>query len=537
MILQIQFIPPPNFGGAFAQLGQGIANIIDPNADRKRMIADFFLQNPQIGAQFAEAQRRLEQERIAGTLEAPELTQEELQAAGTADAPLPSIVGREAERLEPVGPEPNIFPDLSLEETRTLLAPFPSTIEERARTELRKLRTEVDGELVTPAALIARTQLLNLENLLGEQQLAQVSTKNQILAQTEIPKIIEDIARSDPGLGQALTAAFTEGRMTDIFLAAQKATTAALVARAAAAATPQEKFEALLAAKTSLNEDWTGLLESMQTAVDEGSTEVLPAMFAQFRRQQALEGEVWARLGEMGAITPGTRLPTLAVLSADFGWFGRLKGFKTEEVAPPGPPQILAESVQDLLLSRNVQEPTVEQIEAIIAEDAPAAAILATMNEVEQSAYVERIRQTYVDALRDMTQVILDETELAAEGPAIVTIDGEPVGTPKGGIELILDDFGTLVTETIPFLIGRGVEVIGRPAVAIQALAGDPKIETQEALKGMGFGQDEIRAIMSSEAFQNMFSLVAAENPEFKVEAIVPMVVGRLRISQTRRGR
>lgn len=101
------FIPGPDFG-FIGDIGQSIAQIIDPGKERRQQVEEFFLANPQIGAQFASAQREAERQ---------------FQAAPPPDVGVAGVEGVVPNVLEQFG--------FDSDAAQQLLSAFPESPEER----------------------------------------------------------------------------------------------------------------------------------------------------------------------------------------------------------------------------------------------------------------------------------------------------------------------------------------------------------------------------------------------------------------------
>jgi len=135
------YIPGPDIGGALAQLGQGIADILNPNAERDREIENLVLTEPEIGKAFAAAQREAQREFEA---QSQELLQD------------PSRVADVDVQVEP----PNVLSRYGFDQAKTeeLLKIYPEDEAERLanfRREEGVARLQAESEAMALKAKIS----------------------------------------------------------------------------------------------------------------------------------------------------------------------------------------------------------------------------------------------------------------------------------------------------------------------------------------------------------------------------------------------
>ena len=120
------FIPGPDFS-FIGKLGQSIAQLIDPGAERRGQVEELFLTNPDVGIQFAAAQRELERQ---------------FQADPPQDVGNAAVLNVVPNVLEQFG--------FKLDDTQQLLSAFPETSDERlaqarAKAGLPSLQAEAEA--------------------------------------------------------------------------------------------------------------------------------------------------------------------------------------------------------------------------------------------------------------------------------------------------------------------------------------------------------------------------------------------------------
>lgn len=345
------FIPGPGdkLQRALAGIGQAIGQIIDPNRERRRKVEELLLTNPQIGQQFAKAQREAE----AGFF-APE--------------------GKVAEAREPA---PNVMETFgfSREQTRRLFQAFPPTAEEkldvpglqaRAQAEQLKFQSTLFSQMnelgvpTTQALGEAMKQRLNREltdvelTRLGEWQtrLNELATTNRpeflrALAATQSPEFLRDIQfREELALKREI--AENEGAVRRLALEAEQAESEA------------DRFFKLENLRTSLEGALSERLEELFKMVDEGN-DAGALVSAQRVNQQA---------SRIRAIAPFEPSFSAEVREKLFGL-----GVRVEPIAPRS---LAALSYEDRLLAETMADAVVQ------LKDQPFNAIVGMMTQGEK---------------------------------------------------------------------------------------------------------------------------------------------------------
>lgn len=178
------YIPGPDFSG-LAQLGQAIGQIINPGAQKEKEVEDFFLANPQIGAQFAAAQREAERQFV----ESPPI---DVGDASKRDL-VPNV-------LEQFG--------VSSEKAQQIFKAFPESSEERLsgvkeQAELVRLRTEMAKNKYSQTIISSLTSrdVPNLQALQQSSELVLGTKLNEAQTQRleEWSRYLEGLKESDPG--------------------------------------------------------------------------------------------------------------------------------------------------------------------------------------------------------------------------------------------------------------------------------------------------------------------------------------------------
>lgn len=170
----VHFVPPPNIGGALAALGESLAKIIDPDAERRRQVENFLLQNPEVLGQFAAAQR-------TATREAGPPRTEVAREAADARRPAPSAEG-EAERISP-----NVLEAFGFgrEQAADLLRLAPETPAERLKVALTKAGfTELEAE-----RLVAESKLKRVEAEEGADVARLEGETARALMKADVPRL------------------------------------------------------------------------------------------------------------------------------------------------------------------------------------------------------------------------------------------------------------------------------------------------------------------------------------------------------------
>jgi len=380
------FIPGPDLS-FIGDIGRSIGQIIDPNREQREQVEAFFLQNPEIGQQFALAQREAERQFQA----------DPPQDVG--DARVETVV-------------PNVLEQFGfkLDDTQQLLSAFPESPEERlslAREKAGLPALQVEAEVATLRESIATSNYRqNLAASLDAKGIPELQASQAAAEATLGTKLsdfqkdylakwrvhLEQLRESNPfEFRRALAAMNSPEFLRDLQhreeLAARgeelnvRARLAEIEAAQGSADRDLKVFGLGLDAQDNLDTQ----LDRLELALEKGKEDITLLAIDRVNEAAALIRAV-SPAGATFAIDPGKR----KFLT------GRLKGVSFTRLAPGSLSIPLAWQYERLLDDfRKASSGTFESLQQILAVDAEGRAFLGELTPQERSKFWSDARQVF----------------------------------------------------------------------------------------------------------------------------------------------
>lgn len=385
------FIPGPDLS-FIGDIGKSISQIIDPGRERRQQVEEFFLANPEIGQQFAAAQREAERQ---------------FQANPPADVGDARVEGVVPNVLEQFGFDPG--------QAQQTLKAFPESAAERLgpereTAELIKLRTEMAKNNYSQVIIqsLLSGDVPNLEAL----QAGAKAVFGRDLAKAETQRLddwnqhLESLRETDPSrFIRAVMATANPNFLQDLqhretlALRERELNEATRIANIEATQDAGERelkiFDLIFDAQTKVDARVKNLTEVLETGTEEEKLIAIMSVNESTALVRAL-----SPMGAPFVIDPGKR---------GF-WNNRLKGIRLTRLAP-GTLSLPHARAYEILLGKFEAADPGSSFEAIMEqlnEDEDAVAFLSSLTPVEGSKFFADA-QARIGALQLAQQVEEDQ--------------------------------------------------------------------------------------------------------------------------------
>ena len=382
------FIPGPDLSG-IGQIAGLIKQLISPDDPREREIEEFFLQNPEVGQQFASAQREAERQ-------------------FESDPPLKDIGDAAIENVTPNVLEQFGF---SPDKTQQLLSAFPETGQERldqARIKAGLPALQVESEISTLRENIAtsgyREKLTSALDAKGIPELAATQAAAEAALGTDLSNFqkdylaqwrthLEGLKESNPFQYRRALAAMNSPEFLrdlqfkeEIALRGEELDVRGRLAEIDAAQGSAEQELKLFGLGLDAQKNLDTQLETLERVLKEGEEADKALAIDRVNEAAALIRAV-SPAGATFAIDPGKRK----------FFSGRLKGIRFTRLAPGTLAPTLAVQYERLLsiFEQATGDTTFEGLQQQLVEDADGRAFLGELTPQERSKFLSDAQQVF----------------------------------------------------------------------------------------------------------------------------------------------